>query len=157
MAEILSGQVTGLDGQPVDLAALQGRPVLFVNVASQCGFTPQYTGLEALWRRYSDRGLMVVGVPSNDFGAQEPGSAEEIQAFCSTKYSVTFPLLAKQPVKGAGKSPLYAALSAQAPEPKWNFHKYLVGRDGQLAGSFASSVEPLSDELTGAIEKALTG
>lgn len=157
MSTILSGQTQALDGSPFDLEALRGRPVLFVNVASRCGFTPQYTGLEALWRRYRDQGLVVVGVPSNDFGAQEPGTAEEIRTFCSTKYEVSFPLLAKQPVKGPGKSSLYAALSANADEPKWNFHKYLVGRDGSLAAAFASDVEPLSDQLTGEIEKALAG
>lgn len=157
MSKILSTKVNALDATPFDLAALRGRPVLFVNVASRCGFTPQYAGLEALWKRYEKEGLTVIGVPCNDFGAQEPGTPEEISTFCSMKYSVSFPLLEKQSVKGADKSPLYAALTENEDEPKWNFHKFLVGRDGTVVASFPSKVDPLSDELADAIDDALDG
>lgn len=155
MSKVFSTKVNALNGAPFNLEALQGRPVLFVNVASRCGFTPQYTGLEALWQRYEKEGLAIVGVPCNDFGAQETGTPEEISTFCSTKYSVTFPLLEKQSVKGADKSPLYTALTENEEEPKWNFHKFLVGRDGTVVASFGSKVDPLSDEMTDAIDDAL--
>jgi glutathione peroxidase len=125
-----------INDQPTSLKAYAGEVVLLVNVASKCGFTKQYSGLEALYKKYKDKGLVVIGVPSNDFGGQEPGSAAEIKAFCTSKFDVTFPLMAKIHVKGTEKHPLYAALtgpdSAFPGEVKWNFQKFLIGRDGRL-------------------------
>jgi len=148
-----------IDGKgSVDLRAFAGKPVLIVNTASACGFTPQYAGLQALWQTSRDRGLVVLGVPSNDFGAQEPGSEEEISSFCSTKFSVDFPMTAKQTVIGSEAHPFYRWVVAEAGEgaaPKWNFHKYLVGPDGALAGAFPSKVEPMSAQLKGEIEALL--
>lgn len=147
-----------LDGGRLALDAYRGRPLLLVNTASQCGFTPQYAGLQALWQRYRPRGLVVIGVPSNDFGEQEPGTAEEIAAFCAERYAVDFPLTARVHVLGAEAHPLYRWIAEQLGEdmaPRWNFHKYLVGRDGELAGVWPSRVEPLAPELVAAIEEAL--
>ena len=128
-------------------------------MASQCGFTKQYTGLEAVWRKYQDQGLVVLGFPCNDFGAQEPGTTAEIKQFCSTKFDVTFPLFDKLHVKGDGQHPLYAALTgpeSPAPGPvKWNFGKFLIGRDGKILARFESKVAPDSAELSKAIEDAL--
>lgn len=150
-----------LDGTgSIDLAAYAGNPVLVVNTASACGFTPQYEGLQALWERYRDRGLVVVGVPSNDFGAQEPGTEAEIGAFCRRNYGVTFPLSAKQPVLGAEAHPFYRWLGQELGEaalPRWNFHKVLLGPDGQVAGIHGPRVTPLSDELVSAVEALLPG
>jgi glutathione peroxidase len=150
-------QLQTLDGKPFDTAALQGKAVLFVNVASKCGFTKQYTALQALHTQMKDKGLVIIGVPSNDFGGQEPGSAEEIAAFCSGTYGVDFPLTEKISVKGAQKHPLYAWLAEGRGEPKWNFHKYLVDRGGKVVGEFPSRVAPDSTELRAAIEQALRG
>src|ERR1700674_6045159 len=128
-----------LDGDKLPLAAWRGRPVLVVNTASFCGFTPQYRGLEALWRRYGARGLVVLGVPSNDFGEQEPGSAADIKTFCETNYQVDFPLTEKNRVVGAAAHPFYrwvAGLLGEAGTPRWNFHKYLIGPDGPLAAAW---------------------
>jgi glutathione peroxidase len=148
-----------INDHPTSLKAYSGKVVLLVNVASKCGFTPQYTALEAIYNKYKDKGLVIVGVPSNDFGGQEPGSAEEIVTFCKSKYDVTFPLMAKIHVVGAEKHPLYAALtgpdSAFPGEVKWNFQKFLIGRDGVLVGRFMSQVKPDSTEITQAIETAL--
>jgi glutathione peroxidase len=148
-----------IDGKDTSLKAYKGKVVLLVNVASKCGYTPQYKGLEALHRKYKDRGLVVVGVPSNDFGAQEPGSPEEIKSFCSKNYDVTFPLMEKVRVKGPEKHPLYAALTgAESPFPgdvKWNFGKFLIGKDGKVLSRFDSKVAPESEQLVGAIENAL--
>lgn len=141
----------------MDTAALKGRVVLFVNVASKCGFTKQYGGLQALHAAHKDRGLVVVGVPSNDFKGQEPGTAEEIAAFCSATYGVDFPLTEKIQVVGAARHPLYTWLTAGRGEPKWNFHKYLVDRSGRVVGEFPSKVAPDSPELLAAIEAALAG
>jgi len=129
--------------------------VLAVNVASECGFTPQYAGLEWLYETYKDKGLVVVGFPCNQFGGQEPGSAEAIQSFCSTKFKVTFPMMAKLDVKGSAKAPVYEFLTGTLGEPKWNFHKYLVGKDGKVIKAFPSQVEPESAELKAAVEAAL--
>jgi glutathione peroxidase len=145
-----------LAGQPQPLAAFRGQVALVVNVASECGFTPQYAGLEKLYEEYRARGLVVLGFPSNEFGGQEPGSADEIQAFCSTSFGVQFPMFDKSSVKGSRKSAVYAFLTAQHGEPKWNFHKYLVGRDGRVLQAFPSAVAPESRELRTAIEAALT-
>ncbi len=144
-----------LDGKPAPLSAYRDKVVLIVNTASKCGFTPQYEGLEALYRKFRDRGLVVLGFPCNQFGAQEPGSAAEIQAFCQTTYGVTFPMFQKLDVKGPKQAPLYQFLTAKHGEPAWNVHKYLVGRDGQVIAAFPSRVAPDSPELKAAIEAAL--
>lgn len=138
------------------MASYKGKVVLIVNVASQCGFTPQYTGLEALYEKYKDRGLVLVGVPANNFGQQEPGTDAEIKQFCSRKYNVTFPMLSKVSVKGPDITPLYQYLtSAEGGDVKWNFTKFLIGKDGKVIGRFEPKVTPESPELTAAIEKAL--
>lgn len=148
----------GLEGGEIRLADHRGRALLVANTASQCGFTPQYAGLQELWRRYRGRGLAVVGVPSNDFGEQEPGGAEEIRTFCTRDYGVDFPLAAKQPVIGEAAHPFFRWLEAEAGEavlPAWNFHKYLLDPAGELVGAWPSRVEPLSAEITQAIEAVL--
>jgi len=147
--------VPGLDGKPMPLSAYEGKVVLAVNVASECGFTPQYAGLEWLYETYKDKGFTVVGFPCNQFGGQEPGTAETIQSFCSTKFKVTFPMAGKLEVKGPGQAPVYAFLTNGFGEPKWNFHKYLVGKDGKVIKAFPSQVEPESAELKAAVEAAL--
>jgi glutathione peroxidase len=151
-------QFEAIEGGKLPLAQWRGKVLLVVNTASFCGFTPQYEGLQALWERYEKQGLVVIGVPSNDFGAQEPKSESEILGFCKGAYSVTFPLTTKEVVSGTGAHPFYRwareALGAGA-APSWNFHKYLVGRDGRLLGGYGSTVEPLSPQLTRAIEEAL--
>ena len=142
------------------MAAWRGRPVLVVNTASFCGYTPQYRDLEALWRQYRDRDLVVLGVPSNDFGAQEPGTAAEIRGFCDANYQVDFPLTEKNRVVGAEAHPFYRWVVAQlgdAGAPRWNFHKYLIGPDGRLAGAWPSQVRPGDPAITAEIEAALTG
>jgi glutathione peroxidase len=150
-----------LDGKPTSLADHRGKAVLVVNVASRCGLTPQYEGLEQLHKRYADRGFTVLGVPCNQFGGQEPGSAEEIETFCSTTYGVTFPMLEKIDVNGADRHPLYAELTlaadaeGEAGDITWNFEKFLVGADGTVAGRFRPRVLPESDEVTAAIEAHL--
>jgi len=144
-----------LDGKPQSLGAYQGKVVLAVNVASECGFTPQYAGLQKLYADYKDRGLVVLGFPCNQFGAQEPGTAAQIGAFCQKNYGVTFPLFEKLDVKGAHQAPVYQFLTAKYGEPAWNFHKYLVGKDGQVLQAFPSQVAPESAELRAAIESAL--
>lgn len=150
-------KIQALDGTPLDLSAFQGKAVLVVNVASKCGFTKQYDGLQKLHAEWKDRGLVVLGVPSNDFGRQEPGSPEEIATFCRSTYGVDFPLTEKIAVKGEARHPLYAFLTAGRGEPKWNFHKYLVGRDGKVLGEFPSKVTPNDPELLAALTAALSG
>ena len=147
-----------LDGAPLPLSAWRGRPVLVVNTASYCGYTPQYRDLEALWQRYRDRGLVVLGVPCNDFGAQEPGSAGEIKQFCETNYQIDFPLTEKVKVLGVQAHPFYRWVGAVLGEgalPRWNFHKYLIGPDGQLAGAWPTPVRPADSAITSEIEAAL--
>ena len=144
-----------LDGTPANLAELKGKVVLVVNTASECGYTPQYKGLQELYEQYQGKGAVVVGFPSNDFGGQEPGSSAEIQAFCDRKFAVKFPLFEKVKTKGEGKSPVYAFLTEKHGEPKWNFHKYLVGKDGQVVKAFGSGVTPDSKELHDALDAAL--
>jgi len=144
-----------LDGSPMKLSEYKGKVLVVVNTASECGFTPQYAGLEQLYEGYKAKGVVVLGFPSNDFGGQEPGTAEEIKTFCETKYHVTFPMFAKVKTKGDGQSPVYAFLAAKDGAPKWNFHKYVVGKDGQVRAAFPSAVKPESDELKTAIETAL--
>lgn len=147
-----------LEGGQLPAASLVGKVVLVVNTASFCGYTPQYQGLQALWQDYRDRGLVVLGVPANDFGAQEPGSDGEIKRFCEGSYGVDFPMLSKQSVIGPAAHPLYrwaAQATGPAGLPKWNFHKLLVGRDGRLAAWFPTSASPGSDQVRTAIEAAL--
>jgi glutathione peroxidase len=147
---------TTLDGKPAPLSAYQGKVTLVVNVASKCGFTPQYDGLETLHRELSSRGFSVLGFPSNDFGGQEPGTAEEIATFCRLNYGVTFPMFAKQVTKaGPEQSPVYAFLGGSGNLPGWNFSKYVVGKDGKVRAFYSSKVTPESPELRAAIEKAL--
>ena len=147
--------VNTLDGKPESLNTFKGKVVLAVNVASECGYTPQYEGLQKLYADYKDRGLVVLGFPCNQFGGQEPGSAAQIQTFCSTKFHVSFPLFEKLEVKGPNQAPVYTFLTAKYGEPAWNFHKYLVGKDGQVIAAFKSGVTPESTELRDAIEAAL--
>lgn len=152
-------EFASLDGGKLPLAAWRGRPVLVVNTASFCGYTPQYRDLEALWQQYRDRGVVVLGVPSNDFGEQEPGSAAEIKQFCETNYQVDFPLTEKYRVVGSAAHPFYrwvAANLGEAGAPRWNFHKYLIGPDGQLAGAWPSQVKPTDKAITGEIDGMLT-
>jgi glutathione peroxidase len=151
-------QFVSIDGESLPLDAWRGRPVLVVNTASFCGYTPQYSELEVLWQRYRDRGLVVLGVPSNDFGRQEPGSAGEIKEFCTTNYSVDFPLTEKCRVIGGEAHPFYRWVAdnlGEAGTPRWNFHKYLVGPDGQLAGAWPAQVAPTDRRITGEIERLL--
>ena len=144
-----------LEGTPKSLSDYKGKVLVVVNTASQCGYTPQYAGLETLYENYKDKGVVVLGFPSNDFGGQEPGTAAEIKTFCEKKYNVTFPMFAKVKTKGEKQSPVYTFLVAKDGAPKWNFHKYVVGKDGQVTASFPSSVKPDSEELKSAIEAAL--
>jgi len=147
--------VKRLDGSEVRLSAWAGKVLLVVNTASECGYTPQYEGLEALQKKYEARGFFVLGFPSNDFGEQEPGTSQEIAAFCSSKFGVTFPMFEKVDVIGASRSPLYALLSDAKGEPKWNFHKYLIDRKGRPVDAWPSAVEPSSPEIAQAIEREL--
>jgi glutathione peroxidase len=150
-------RVEGLDGAPRDLAAWKGKVVLVVNTASECGFTNQYAGMQALQERYGARGFDVLAFPSNDFGGQEPGTSAQIAQFCAANYRTTFPLFAKVGVKeGAGQAPLYAWLGAATGKlPGWNFGKYLVGKDGQPIAFWPSTTKPEDAEVAAAIEKAL--
>jgi len=153
--------LNSIDGQPAPLAQFKGKVVLIVNVASRCGFTPQYAGLEALYNKYKDRGFVVLGFPANNFLWQEPGTNDEIQAFCSTKYHVTFPMFARVSVKGSEMTPLYRFLTGKKANPstgggiRWNFTKFLAGRDGKVIARFGSKVAPESPDMISAIEAAL--
>lgn len=148
-----------LEGGQISLAAFAGKPILVVNTASLCGYTPQFTGLEALWRRYKDRGLSLIGVPSNDFGGQEPGTGADIAHVAHESYGVTFPLAAKTAVRGPNAHRFYKWAASQRPAetPQWNFHKYLIGADGYVAQVFPTSVEPTDPRVLGAIESQLGG
>jgi len=144
------------DEAPQDLCQYAGKVILVVNTASYCGFTKQYEGLEALYAKYGSKGLVVLGFPSNDFGQQEPGSAKEIADFCYNTYGVKFPMFSKTVVSGKNPNPLYADLiKATGKAPAWNFHKYLIGRDGKVLTNFGSKVTPEDKQLVGAVEKAL--
>ena len=153
--------IASLDGSPLDLSQFDGKATLVVNVASRCGLTPQYTGLEELHERYKGRGFSVLGVPCNQFAGQEPGTAEEIATFCSTTYGITFPITEKVDVNGSDRHPLYERLTAtadangEAGDVQWNFEKFLVGPDGQMVGRFRPMVAPDADELVAAIEATL--
>ncbi|MFN0168286.1 MAG: glutathione peroxidase [Bryobacteraceae bacterium] len=146
-----------IDGANLPLSQYKGKVVLVVNTASKCGYTPQYSGLESLYKKYKDQGLVVLGVPANNFGAQEPGTEQEIKTFCSRNYQVTFPMTTKVSVKGDDQAPLYRFLSDKAGAPKWNFTKYLIGKDGAVIRKFDSAATPESGEVTSAIEQALKG
>ena len=151
----LPSNLTTLDGKPLSEDAIANKVVLFVNVASQCGLTPQYNGLVELDKDYGDRGLVVIGVPCNQFGQQEPGSADEIKEFTKSKYDVDFTLLEKQDVNGANRSPLYQFLVGEGDDIAWNFGKFVVGRDGAVVARFEPQTAPNDPELKAAIEKAL--
>ncbi len=157
----LSYKLKGIDGKEVDLSQYKGKVVLLVNVASKCGYTKQYTGLQALYEKYGKDGLVVIGVPANDFGAQEPGTDDDIQKFCSSKYSVTFPLLSKVSVKGKDITPLYQYLTSKETNPShagdigWNFEKFLINRKGEVVGRFKSGDAPESEKVTNAIKAEL--
>lgn len=149
---------TSLDGKPLAMKAFAGKAVLVVNTASECGYTPQYAGLQKLWQARKGQGLVVLGVPSNDFGAQEPGTEAQIGQFCRSRYKVDFPMTAKQAVIGGKAHPFYKWIAeelGEAGSPRWNFHKYLIGKDGALAGAWPSAVAPESRELAQAIDEAL--
>jgi glutathione peroxidase len=160
MSDALDVTMTSLDGRTVDLNRYRGKVVLMVNVASECGYTYQYEGLQNLHDRYTDRGLKILGFPSNDFGSQEPGSNGEIQDFCERNYGVRFDMFSKIPVTGSAKVELYKFLTSRSSSPfpgevAWNFEKFLVGRDGKIINRFKSPVEPESRTMIGAIEAAL--
>jgi glutathione peroxidase len=148
---------SALDGGEIRLADHAGKPILIVNTASLCGYTPQYEGLQQLWQRFHERGLMIIAVPSNDFGGQEPGSAADIAHTAHAQYRVTFPVAAKIEVKGPRAHPFYRWAGVERPldTPRWNFHKYLVGREGRLVAAFPSAIEPLDARLVTAIAKEL--
>ena len=148
-----------LSGQATTLAPFRGKAMLIVNVASECGYTPQYEGLQKLWEKYESRGLVVIGVPSNDFGEQEPGTEAQIKEFCKIRYGVTFPLMAKVHAKGPDIAPLFKTLTQETPgmegDVKWNFAKFLIDPEGKPVARFGSRTEPMSPELTAAVEKVL--
>ena len=154
----LNFTMNSIDGRPIDLSKYHGRVVLMVNVASQCGYTPQYAGLEELYKKYAANGLSILGFPSNDFGAQEPGSDAEIAQFCKQNYGVEFDMFSKIVVRGPGQAPLYKYLTTHpkfSGQVDWNFEKFLVGRNGEVIGRFKSEIEPSSKQILSAIENAL--
>jgi glutathione peroxidase len=152
----LDHKFSNLMDEPVSLCQFSGKVLLIVNTASECGYTPQYDGLEKLYRRYRDKGFIVLGFPANDFGGQEPGSNQEIAQFCRVNYGITFPVFAKTSVIGAKANPLFRDLAAKTGKPpRWNFHKYLLDRTGQPVASFESAVEPEDKRVTSQIEKLL--
>lgn len=157
---IIDQTVESLSGEKVELASFRGRPMLIVNTASKCGYTPQYDGLQKLYERYGENGLVVLGFPSNDFGNQEPGTAEEIGNFCRLNYGVTFPMMAKIHTKGPDQAPIYRTLTAESGEEfegevRWNFTKFLVDPEGRVVARFESGVEPLDESITSAVDALL--
>ena len=157
---LYSFTLNSIDGQPAPLADYKGKVVLIVNVASQCGYTPQYSALESIYEKYKDQGFVILGFPANNFGAQEPGTNEEIKTFCTRKYSVKFPMYSKISVKGADQAPLYTYLTKETGpgitgDIKWNFTKFLVDRNGKVIQRFEPGVTPDSKDVTSAIEKQL--
>jgi glutathione peroxidase len=160
-SSVLDFHVKDIEGKDVDLASYKGKVLLIVNTASQCGLTPQYKDLEAIYEKYKDQGLEILAFPANEFGGQEPGSNKEIKEFCSTKYKVSFPLFSKVVVKGEGIDPLFDYLTSDATNPKfageikWNFNKFLVNRKGEVIARFEPKVKPSTGPVTGTIEKAL--
>jgi glutathione peroxidase len=161
MSDFYALQAKDISGKLVSFDSLQGKSVLIVNTASECGYTPQYKDLEVLYQKYKTKGLTVLGFPCNNFGAQEPDSDTQIHTFCEKKYGVTFPMFSKVDVKGENKHPVYKYLTETQPsaetrqEPRWNFTKFLINRKGEVVGFYEPKVEPLSPELTAAIEKTL--
>ena len=154
----LAGTVKKIDGSEVDLAKYKGKVVMIVNVASRCGATPQYAGLQKLYDTYKDKGFVILGFPANEFGAQEPGTDAEISKFCTSNYNVTFDMFSKIVVKGDGQAPLYKALTSQADpagDVKWNFEKFLIGKDGKVAARFMTRTTPDDPQVVKAIEAAL--
>ena len=155
---MLNHKFSNLMDEPISLCQFSGKVLLIVNTASECGYTPQYDGLEKLYRRYRAQGLAVLGFPANDFGGQEPGSNKEIAQFCRVNYGITFPVFAKTPVVGANANPLFKELAAKTGKPpRWNFHKYLLDRTGQPVAVFESAVEPEDRQVTSQIDKLLGG
>jgi glutathione peroxidase len=159
-SKVYDFSLPSIDGKPMPLSDFKGKVILMVNVASKCGYTPQYTALETLYEKYKDQGFVIVGFPANNFGAQEPGTNAEIKTFCTRKYNVTFPMYSKISVKGDDQAPLYKYLTKDTPAPisgeiKWNFTKFLVDRNGNVIQRFESAVTPDSPEVTSAVEKAL--
>ena len=154
-SSVLEFTLNSIEGKPAPLAQYKGKVVMMVNVASKCGFTPQYAGLEALYEKYKDQGFVILGFPANNFGQQEPGTNEEIKSFCSRNYNVTFPMYAKISVKGDDEHPLYRYLTQTGGDIKWNFTKFLIGKDGKVIARFEPAVTPESPEVADAIEKAL--
>jgi glutathione peroxidase len=160
-ASIYDYTLNSIDAVPTPLSSFKGKVVLLVNVASRCGYTPQYAGLEKLYEKYKDRGFVIVGVPANNFMSQEPGTNAEIKTFCTRKYDVQFPMMAKVSVKGSDKDPLYQYLTSKDDNPKtggeiqWNFTKFLVGRDGSIVARFEPAVTPEDPAVTSAIDTAL--
>jgi len=152
---VLSGSMTGLEGDERDLGGYVGNVVLVVNTASKCGLTPQFEGLQRIYEAHHDQGLEILGFPANNFMDQEPGTDEEIASFCQKNYGVTFPMFAKTDVVGDKANPLFSRLSAASEEPEWNFAKYLIARDGSLVGKFPAGTEPEDDELLAAIGREL--
>ncbi len=148
-------EFVSIDGQPMPLDRYRGKVLLIVNTASHCGHTPQYGALQALWEKYRDRGLVVIGVPSNDFGEQEPGDETEIARFSKAEFGVTFPLTRKYEVRGESAHPFYGWAAGVASAPRWNFHKYVISRDGRLAASFPSVLDPASPAIIEKIEAEL--
>jgi glutathione peroxidase len=157
-ASVLAATMTSIDGKPYAFSQLKGQVILLVNVASKCGNTPQYAALESMYEKYKASGLVIVGVPANNFGAQEPGSNDEIKQFCTAKYNVTFPMLAKVSVKGDDICPLYKYLTTKSPKPGeigWNFAKFLVGRNGEVVDRFDPKAKPDDPKVVTSVEKAL--
>jgi glutathione peroxidase len=158
---VLNFKMTGLDGKEVDLAQFQGKVVLIVNVASKCGYTPQYKDLQAIYSKHSKDGLVILGVPCNQFGKQEPGTEKQIAEFCASEYGVTFPMLAKVDVNGDNACPLYKFLTSKDTDPKfagkigWNFEKFLISRNGEIVARFASNVDPAGEKFQKAITEEL--
>ena len=152
---VLDFAVKNIDGQEVKLDAYRGKAILIVNVASKCGYTPQYDGLQATYAKYKDQGLVVLGFPANNFLGQEPGTNEEIKTFCQTKFNVSFPLFAKISIKGDDIHPLYQFLTSNAGAVTWNFNKFLIGRDGKIIRHFESKDKPEGEAVISAIEQAL--
>jgi glutathione peroxidase len=153
---VLDHQFSNLKDEAVSLCRFSGKVLLIVNTASECGYTPQYEGLEVLYRRYRDKGFAILGFPANDFGAQEPGSNKEIAQFCQVNYGITFPMFAKTSVVGANANPLFRELAAKTGKPpRWNFHKYLIDRAGQPVAAYESAVEPEDTRVTAEIERLL--
>lgn len=153
--------LNSIDGKSTPLSQFKGKVVMLVNVASRCGFTPQYEGLEALYKKYADQGFVIVGIPANNFGGQEPGTNAEIKTFCKSKYSVTFPMMAKVSVKGTDQTPLYQFLTGEPTDPQfagdinWNFTKFLINKDGKIVDRFEPKVTPEDPQVISAVEKQL--